>query len=384
MSPFPCRVTLPPPLPPLEPSPLRSAPRGRPRQLALASAPARPPTPRQARFLVCWLLGEGFFGGALTPSIASLGGLPLELDQGTQHRPHLLGICSAAGDWRGGVGECRRGFSRAPLCSGRAEGGGNRGAQRRAWCWARGLRSAPRGRRRPLVLSSAPARPPTSRQARFLVFRLFGEGFSGTALTRFIPSLRAWAGLCDSAGARIQQRSHLCAASATGTGAAGGRQDARGRDPLGSVPARLDERFRRVGGVRTRAAARWEHRYPPGPRLRRGASGSAARAGGSSGLRETVRQFHPASTGFGTGRDDPITPAGERPGRTVRPGSSFIASLRGVRPCGATPAVPPPRAGEPSRPHRPASGRGSPGSWSSRSRPPRRWSSHRRDRSRCP
>ncbi len=72
MSPFPCRVFLPPSAPPLGPSPLRSAPRGRPRPFALASAPSRPSTPRQARCLVFWLFGEGFFGGPLMRCIPSL------------------------------------------------------------------------------------------------------------------------------------------------------------------------------------------------------------------------------------------------------------------------------------------------------------------------
>ncbi len=61
-----------PPLPLLGPSPVRSAPRGRPSRLRLASAPARPPTPRQARSLVFRLGGEGFLGAESTRCIPSL------------------------------------------------------------------------------------------------------------------------------------------------------------------------------------------------------------------------------------------------------------------------------------------------------------------------
>ncbi len=99
----------PPPLPPLGPSPLRSAPRGRPMPLALASAPARPSTPRQARFLVCWLFGKGFFGGALTRFIPSLrSGISISRSTGELRGvPISLGFSwplGIGGEGRGSVG----------------------------------------------------------------------------------------------------------------------------------------------------------------------------------------------------------------------------------------------------------------------------------------
>ncbi len=189
----------PPPVPPLGPSPLRSAPRGRPRSLALASAPSRPSTPRQARCLVFRLFGEGFFGAASTRFVPSLRSGPgISSSAAEFNSVPTSGLIAAFVSWRGGVGECRRGFSRAPRCAGRAEGGGEGGMPRRALASPPGPRvvlPGVVGCPGPFCVASAPARPSAPRRVRCLVCWLFGEGFFGSASTRFIPSLRSGAGV---------------------------------------------------------------------------------------------------------------------------------------------------------------------------------------------
>ncbi len=112
----------------------------------------------------------------------------------------VLGLFATHGDRRGGLGEWRRGFSRAPGSVGRVEGGGARGAQRRAPFPPSGhpLRSAA-GDAPDRLDSPLPCHTRPPGLARFLVCWLLGERFSGTALTRCIPSLRSGTGVSSSA-----------------------------------------------------------------------------------------------------------------------------------------------------------------------------------------
>ncbi len=147
--------------------------------------------PRQARFLVFRLCGEGFFGGALTrciPSLRSGTGI-WSWAEGFDSVPICTGFNLARAIGGEGLGGCRRGFSRAPNRAGR--GGRAMGSAARngvggcpGRCW---------GTRRRAV--SRLSRPPIIRQGRFLVFGLVGLGSCGAVLTAFLPSLRSGAGV---------------------------------------------------------------------------------------------------------------------------------------------------------------------------------------------
>ncbi len=93
--------------------------------------PVHPPAGPVPRVPAVWL---GILWGvvdALHP-VASLGGRHLGLVRGVQPCPCFVGFLGVPGGWRGGGGECRRGFSRAPNRTGRgrAMGKGARGGVR--------------------------------------------------------------------------------------------------------------------------------------------------------------------------------------------------------------------------------------------------------------